>query len=312
MLRTLSSRIFGTGKDVRLRTIQGDKVSSIREPLSPSRSRSSDAGDGTLSGYVQEYSDSPARGTIMQVPSDATHSLGLAVNDASKVAAVGKLNTLQGVFMPCIMSIYNVLMYLRFPWMVGTVGLSVTMLLFLIGFAIAIATTLSMSAICANGEVGGGGVYFILSRTLGPTMGGAVGFLTYLGAAISGNLSVLGMLDPIFSYFDVDITGSKFGDTLLLGSAILALFTLISLAGTEFFERISIPLFACSIFAVVSGLIGLLVGKKDNVLGDAFTGPSWTTFQENLKMPSNPPLDPETGALSNLASVASSCTHTRR
>ena len=41
----------------------------------------------------------------------------------------------------------------------------------LLSGCVTILTTLSMSAICTNGEVKGGGAYYLISRSLGPEFG---------------------------------------------------------------------------------------------------------------------------------------------
>lgn len=47
-----------------------------------------------------------------------------------------------------------------------------------------------MSAVATNGIVPAGGSYFMISRTLGPEFGGAVGVLFFLGTCVAGAVSI--------------------------------------------------------------------------------------------------------------------------
>eukprot|EP00510_Aplanochytrium_minuta_P002942 CAMPEP_0184007866 /NCGR_PEP_ID=MMETSP0954-20121128/1610_1 /TAXON_ID=627963 /ORGANISM="Aplanochytrium sp, Strain PBS07" /LENGTH=1067 /DNA_ID=CAMNT_0026286821 /DNA_START=619 /DNA_END=3822 /DNA_ORIENTATION=+ len=64
-------------------------------------------------------------------------------------------------------------------------------------------TTLSMSALATNGKIPGGGPYAIVTKALGPEVGGAVGVLFYLGTTVAVTLYVLGGVEAAFVNFDL-------------------------------------------------------------------------------------------------------------
>ena len=75
-------------------------------------------------------------------------------------------------------------MYLRTGWMVGTAGVIQSIVIVILCSTVTTLTTLSLSAICTNGEVQGGGPYFLISRALGPEYGGAVGIMFYIANTV--------------------------------------------------------------------------------------------------------------------------------
>ena len=67
----------------------------------------------------------------------------------------------------------------------------------LIATVITIVTTLSMIALCTNGNIGGGGIYAMISRSVGHEAGGVIGFLfTFTNAAFVG-LNLLGTAESV-------------------------------------------------------------------------------------------------------------------
>ncbi len=110
-------------------------------------------------------------------------------------SGAGKLGTFLGVFTPTILTILGVIMYLRFGWVVGQVGLFKTLLIVLLANSITLLTSLSLSAIATNSHVGVGGAYYMISRSLGLEVGGAIGFPLYLSQALSVTLYAFGLAE---------------------------------------------------------------------------------------------------------------------
>ena len=73
-----------------------------------------------------------------------------------KAKAAPKFGWLKGVMFRCLLNIWGVIIFLRVTWVVGQSGMVFSSLIMLLSALVTIVTTLSMSAICTNGEVKGG------------------------------------------------------------------------------------------------------------------------------------------------------------
>ncbi|KAJ1878224.1 hypothetical protein LPJ66_011930, partial [Kickxella alabastrina] len=100
-------------------------------------------------------------------------------------AAPRKLGTWDGVFLPVMLSIWGILVYVRMGYFLGQIGVIGTIGSFVCGYLVTTMTTLSISAISTNGTVKGGGPYYMLSRSLGPEFGGSIGLMFYAGTLLS-------------------------------------------------------------------------------------------------------------------------------
>ena len=78
-----------------------------------------------------------------------------------------KFGTFPGVFTPSILTILGVIMYMRLSWVVGQAGLVGTLIIILVAHIISITTGLSISSIATDKKIKAGGIYYILSRSLG-------------------------------------------------------------------------------------------------------------------------------------------------
>lgn len=89
------------------------------------------------------------------------------------------------VFLASVSTILGAVMFLRFGYAVGHTGLLGGLLIILLGHAVTIPTALAIAEIATNRRVEGGGEYFIISRSFGTTIGGAIGISLYMSQSIS-------------------------------------------------------------------------------------------------------------------------------
>ena len=160
--------------------------------------------------------------------------------------------TFQGVYTPSILTIIGVVMYLRFGWVLGNVGLAGSLALVAIGSSITFLTGLSISTLATNMRMKGGGAYFMLSRSLGIESGAALGIPLALSQAIGVSFYVAGFAEaltqsglPIVSGLDMRVVGLATLTVLALVSTLSADIALKS----QYFIMAAIALSLVSFFA---------------------------------------------------------------
>ena len=105
-------------------------------------------------------------------------------------ASQKRFGTFAGVFRPTILTILGALLYLREGWVVGHAGLG-GFILILVGMYLVTGTTaLSMASITTNIRLGQGGVFSIISQSLGLEAGGAIGLPFYLAQSLGGAMYI--------------------------------------------------------------------------------------------------------------------------
>ena len=110
---------------------------------------------------------------------------------------------IEGVFTPSILTILGVIMYLRFGYVVGNVGLLGTLFIVTISTSITFLTALSIASIATDKKVKAGGAYYMISRALGVESGGAVGIPLYMAQALSIALYTIGFAESLTNVFPV-------------------------------------------------------------------------------------------------------------
>lgn len=111
------------------------------------------------------------------------------------------LGTFGGVFTPSILTILGVIMYLRFGWVVGNVGLIGTLVIVTLSTSITFLTGLSIASIATDQRVRIGGAYYMISRSLGIESGGAIGIPLYFAQALSIALYTVGFAESLGRVF---------------------------------------------------------------------------------------------------------------
>ena len=107
------------------------------------------------------------------------------------------------VFFTAISTILGAVMFLRFGYAVGAVGLQGTIAIIIIGHLVTIPTAMAIAEISTNQKVEGGGEYYIISRSFGLVIGSTIGLALYLSQAISIAFYVMAFAEaftPLFSW----------------------------------------------------------------------------------------------------------------
>lgn len=206
------------------------------------------------------------------------------------VGGTEKLGTFSGVFVPTSLNVLSILMFIRFGFILGQGGV-VGMLGLLFGaYVINLVTTMSISAVASNGTVRGGGAYYLISRSLGPEFGGAIGLVSYMGFVFNTGMNAVGLVDCLIYNFGIE--SGNWSNTMpegdwweyLWSTLVVVLCVLICLAGSALFARVSNGLLLILLLATFSIPISALVlppfqSSKKYI---EFTGLSAATLRENL------------------------------
>jgi amino acid transporter len=174
---------------------------------------------------------------------------------------VQKFGTFLGVYTPSVLTILGLIMYLRFGWVVGNVGLGLTILIVLLSSTITFITGLSASAIATNMRVGVGGEYYMISRSLGLELGGAIGIPLFLCRTLSITFYCFGLAESIFSFMPLSWRTSSPYAIQLFTAAIIIFISIISGKSAGMALKLQIPIMAAVGLSVVALTIGVFSGN---------------------------------------------------
>lgn len=180
--------------------------------------------------------------------------------------------TFKGVFTPSILTILGVVMFLRFPWVLGSVGLPQALLIVSLSVSITLLTGLSIAAMATNMKVGGGGAYYMISRTLGLEVGAAVGLPLFLAQALGIAFYTVGFTEIVAGYFPAY-------SPQLVGVVTLMLLTVLAYVSADLALKSQFVILTLLVMSLVSLFLGGAPGPMIGAAGTPIpSAPFWVTF----------------------------------
>ncbi|XP_020289560.1 solute carrier family 12 member 4 isoform X2 [Pseudomyrmex gracilis] len=227
--------------------------------------------------YSEEMEDRPRISTLLNSLASYSNTIPAATDPDAKPppAAAGgaRMGTLIGVYLPCIQNIFGVILFIRLTWVVGTAGAIQGFFIVLCCCCVTMLTAISMSAIATNGKVPAGGSYFMISRSLGPEFGGAVGMLFYTGTTLAAAMYIIGAVEIVLTYMapSLSIFGDFTKDASIMynnfrvyGTVLLMIMGTIVFVGVKFVNKFATVALACVIFSIIAVYVGLFVNFNGN------------------------------------------------
>jgi len=195
-----------------------------------------------------------------------------AASSASAPTDRVRLGTFAGVFTPSILTILGIVLFLRLGFVVGGAGLGRAFAVIAAANAISVLTALSVAAISTNLRVKGGGDYYLISRTLGLSFGGAIGVVIFLAQAVSIGFYCIGFAEAVIAF----IPGRGTLEPHAIAAVAVAALGLLAWLGADLATRFQYVVMACLVAALVSFAAG--------------AGGQWSeaTLEANWSLPPEP------------------------
>ncbi len=167
-----------------------------------------------------------------------------------------KYGTFAGVFVPTLLTILGVILFVRQGWVVGNAGLLGSWIIVTIAFVIVTFTGLSMSCITTNIRIKAGGAYSIISQSLGLEVGGSVGIPLYLAQTFAITMYIFGFREGWLYIFPGH-------HALLVDLAVFGVLFLVAFLSAKLAFRIQYLILAIIIAALASVAATLFTGTLE-------------------------------------------------
>eukprot|EP01084_Bolivina_argentea_P000479 897_1 len=179
-----------------------------------------------------------------------------------------KFGPWDGVMVGCLLNIFGVIMFLRVGFVVGQAGIIGALVIMGISAVLVLLTALSMSAICTNGTILSGGAYYMISRALGPSVGGAVGLLFSFGNMVACSMYLIGFAETLVSNLDQAADFQIFDDPVMdvriWSNVVLLLVLILAIVGLKYVVSANMGLLVFITCAIILFFVGSFYRTYDN------------------------------------------------
>ncbi|KAM4553252.1 solute carrier family 12 member 3 [Fundulus diaphanus] len=167
----------------------------------------------------------------------------------------------QGVMIRCMLNIWGVILYLRLSWITAQAGIGLTWLIILLSSTITGITGLSTSAIATNGRVKGGGTYFLISRSLGPELGGSIGLIFAFANAVAVAMHTVGFAETVTDLMREHeaVMVDRTNDIRIIGIITVTCLLGISMAGMAWESKAQVLFFLVIMVSFASYIVGTIM-----------------------------------------------------
>ncbi|KFD63013.1 hypothetical protein M514_24780 [Trichuris suis] len=202
-----------------------------------------------------------------------------------KVKPHVKLGWIEGVLVRSSLSVFGVIFYLRLTWIQAQAGIALASVIVIVSSLVGLLTGISLSAICTNGRVQSGGVYYIISRTLGAEFGGSIGIIFSLGNVTAAAITVLGFAETIVSLmqgFAVEIVDGAKMDIRIIGWITATILLIIVFTGVSFEAKAQLILMVILLASVTNYYVGTFLEPSIEARAKGIVGYDAETMKNNF------------------------------
>ncbi|KAM6125369.1 solute carrier family 12 member 1 isoform 2-T2 [Phoenicopterus ruber ruber] len=195
-----------------------------------------------------------------------------------------KFGWVKGVLVRCMLNIWGVMLFIRLSWIVGQAGIGLGIIVIGLSVVVTTLTGISMSAICTNGVVRGGGAYYLISRSLGPEFGGSIGLIFAFANAVAVAMYVVGFAETVVELLKESDTlmVDESNDIRIIGTITVVCLLGISVAGMEWEAKAQVILLIVLLIAIANFFIGTVIPTNNEKKARGFFNYQASIFAENF------------------------------